>query len=71
MLYKLVTTQVQANQQLWDHVTQSVKMSPTAAGAAPLGGQMGGRPAIHIPKMMIDDDPEPFRKVFERFAWVA
>lgn len=52
LLAQLVVAQAQTGQQLWDHVTQAVQTTP-------------GKPAIRIPRMTSEADPEAFLNSFE------
>lgn len=67
LLDQLVVTQAQISQQLWDQVNQA--MRPGTASAS--SGEPGRCPAIHIPKMTTDDDPEAFLNAYEWSVWMA
>lgn len=61
-----MAAQVQTSQQLLDHVTQVV--NPAPARVIAVGSESMRHPAVHIPKMTMEDHPEIFLHSFELSA---
>lgn len=67
ILDQLAVAQDQTSQHLWDqlaHTTHPGEQRPD-------GGDLEGRPAIRIQKMMADDDLKALLDASEQSAWVA
>lgn len=70
MLDHLMAAQPQTSQQLWQSVMQAMWTTSTGATTV-VGCKTPGNPAILIPKMTVNNDPEAFLNLFEHLVQVA